>query len=163
MGCTDVALRKHSTDGTRLGCDIFYEQWENPLRAIICFATHRHSRAESTTVSKILSCRIHVCYCDVKCRTSSGLYRQYSYNGIFIQYSTVSQGRYPINLNFERKPNCYPISVVGLEGCLSVVDKTRNFGKSKEVTDELSPAAVLFLTLLLLFINHCVWEHAYTF
>lgn len=82
MGCTDVALRKYSTDGTRLGCDIFYEQWENPLRAIICFATHRHSRAESTTVSKIPSSRIHTCYCDVKCRTSSGLYRQCSHNKI---------------------------------------------------------------------------------
>ena len=39
-------------------------------------------------------------------------------------------------LNSERKPNCYPISAVGLEGCLNPVDKTRNFGKSKEVMDE---------------------------
>lgn len=57
------------------------------------------------------------------------------------------KGDTPMYLNFERKPNCYPISVVVLEGCLSDVDKTRDFGKSKEVTAELSPAAVLFLTL----------------
>jgi len=50
-------------------------------------------------------------------------------------------------LNSERKPNCYPISAVGLEGCLNPVDKTRNFGKSKEVMDEPSPAAVLIPTL----------------
>lgn len=71
MGCTDVALRKHSTDGTRLGCDIFYEQWENPLRAIICFATHRHSRADSTAVSRIPSSGIRPCYWNVKWRASS--------------------------------------------------------------------------------------------
>jgi len=75
MGCTDVALRKHSTDGTRLGCDIFYEQWENPHGAIICFATHRHSGTESTAVPKIPSSRIHPCYWDVKCQASSVLDR----------------------------------------------------------------------------------------
>lgn len=70
MGCTDVALKNHSTDGTRLGCDIFYEQWENPLRAIICIATQRHSRADSTAVSRIPSSGIHPSYLDVKLRAS---------------------------------------------------------------------------------------------
>lgn len=101
MGCTDVALRKHSTDGTRLGCDIFYEQWENPLRAIICFATHRHSRADSTAVSRIPSSGIHHCYWDIKWRASSVPYRQCSHKNIYPLF--VSVGRYPMHLSSERK------------------------------------------------------------
>lgn len=89
MGCTDVALRKHSTDGTRLGCDIFYEQWENPLRAIICFATQWHSRADSTAVSRIPSSGMHPCYWDVKWRASSVLYRQCFHKNIYPLYLSI--------------------------------------------------------------------------